>query len=41
VEAIVSQSGGRVTIDSNLARGTTVHVWLPPFELAAATASRP
>ena len=40
VQAIVSQSGGRVTIESNLARGTTVHVWLPPFELAAA-ASRP
>jgi two-component system cell cycle sensor histidine kinase/response regulator CckA len=41
VQAIVSQSGGRVTIESNVARGTTVHVWLPPFELADAAASRP
>jgi two-component system, cell cycle sensor histidine kinase and response regulator CckA len=29
VQAIVTQNGGRVTIASNVARGTTVEVWLP------------
>jgi two-component system cell cycle sensor histidine kinase/response regulator CckA len=32
VQAIVSHSGGRVTLDSVVGRGTTVDVWLPALE---------
>jgi two-component system cell cycle sensor histidine kinase/response regulator CckA len=33
VQAIVSQSGGRVSIDSEVDRGTTVNVWLPALDI--------
>ncbi|HEX4446027.1 MAG TPA: ATP-binding protein [Polyangiaceae bacterium] len=36
VRAIVTQSGGRVTIDSEAGRGTTVHVWLPALDIGQA-----
>jgi PAS domain S-box-containing protein len=36
VQAIVSQSGGRVAIVSEVDRGTTVHVWLPALDIGQA-----
>jgi|CZKU01.1.fsa_nt_gi two-component system cell cycle sensor histidine kinase/response regulator CckA len=33
VQAIVSQNGGKVTIESRVTRGTTAHVWLPAFDV--------
>jgi PAS domain S-box-containing protein len=33
VQAIVSQSGGQIAIESSGKRGTIVHVWLPAFEV--------
>ncbi len=39
VHAIVSQGGGRVTIASGLAQGTTVHVWLPALDASAVATS--
>jgi two-component system cell cycle sensor histidine kinase/response regulator CckA len=32
VQAVVAQSGGHVSIESEIGRGTTAHVWLPALE---------
>jgi two-component system cell cycle sensor histidine kinase/response regulator CckA len=38
VQTIVAQSGGRISIASEVGRGTKVHVWLPSLEVSDASA---
>jgi CheY-like chemotaxis protein len=40
VYGFVTQSGGHVAIDSELGRGTTIRLYLPPAETAAAASER-
>jgi two-component system cell cycle sensor histidine kinase/response regulator CckA len=40
VHSIVGQSGGRISIASELDRGTTVHVWLPALEEGEVVSAR-